>query len=104
MMVFYSIPTLDSTASPVTFISTEGSTCSDTCGAKRKLVHDDNIKGRIENYGNKGQKKKIRCLDTSKITNMKYLFSWSSDFDFSDFNADLSCWNVSSVTVMTVSK
>ena len=47
MMVFYLLPTLDSTASPspptVTFLLTEGSTCSDTCGAEMELVNNNNI-------------------------------------------------------------
>jgi len=102
MMVFYLLPTLDSTTSPVTFLSTEGSTCSDTCGAERELVNNDNIQERILNYSNEGQKKKIRCLDTSKITNMDFLFSGESYYGFTskDFNVDLSCWDVSSVTSM----
>ena len=112
MMILYSLPTLDSTASPsnvslvptspptITFLSTEGSTCSDTCGAERELVNNDNVKEHILKYSNEGQKNKIRCLDTSKITNMDELLKLVR----SDFNADLSCWDVSSVTSMSVSK
>ena len=114
MMILYSLPTLDSTAplssvslvpttSPptITFLSIEGSTCSDTCGTERELVNNDNVKERILKYINEGQKKKNHCLNTSKITNMDRLLYDTSQFQ--SFSTDLSCWDVSSVTSMSVS-
>jgi len=115
MMILYSLPTLDSTAPPssvslvptspptITFLSIEGSTCSDTCGAERELVMNSNVKGQVLKYFNEGKMKKIHCLDTSKITNMDNLLSGYYNNRFQSFSTDLSCWDVSSVTDMTVS-
>ena len=89
MMIFYSLPTLE---------CIDGSTCSD-----RELVNNEDIKEKITNYSNEGQMEKIRCLDTSEITNMGYLFEDDYYGSSTDFNADLSCWNISSVTSMKVS-
>jgi len=92
------------TSSPtVTFLPIEGSTCSDTCGSERELVNNDNIQERILEYSDEGKMKKIHCLDTSKITNMDYVLSGSYNTRFQSFSTDLSCWDVSSVTAMTVS-
>jgi len=93
------------TSSPtVTFLPIEGSTCSDTCGAERELVNNDNIQERILEYSDEGKMKKIHCLNTSNITKMNYLLSsydnFGGDVRFRFFNTDLSCWNVSSVTRM----
>merc|ERR1712238_426310 len=77
-----------------------GSTCSDTCGSERELVNNDNIQERILEYSDEGKMKKIHCLNTSKITKMNYLLSYYGDIRFQSFNADLSCWDVSSVTDM----
>merc|ERR1712161_151198 len=93
------------TSSPtVTFLPIEGSTCSDTCGAERELVNNDNIQERILEYYDEGKMKKIHCLNTSNITKMNYLLSsydnFGGDVRFRFFNTDLSCWNVSSVTRM----
>ena len=64
------------TSSPtVTFLPIEGSTCSDTCGSERELVDNNHIKDKILQYIDEGKMKKIHCLDTSKITNMKYLLN-----------------------------
>ena len=83
----------------------EGTLCSDTCGAERELVNDDNVRERILKYSNEGytfiQKKKIHCLDTSKITKMDYVLA--GDSQFQSISTDLSCWDVSSVTSMSVS-
>jgi len=119
MMILYSLPTLDSTAPPssvslvpttspptITFLSIEGSTCSDTCGAERELVMNSNVKERVLKYFNEGKMKKIHCLDTSKITNMDNLLSGNinnGDVRLKSFSTDLSCWDVSSVTNMYVS-
>merc|ERR1712238_538773 len=92
------------TSSPtVTFLPIEGSTCSDTCGSERELMNSNNIKEKLLNYYDEGKMKKIHCLDTSNITNMDRLLSddnYDGDIRFRSFNADLSCWDVSSVTTM----
>ena len=49
------------------------------------------IETRIENEGNKVD---LNDIDTSKITDMSYLF------DRTDFNGDISKWDVSNVTNM----
>ena len=46
---------------------------------------------------NSVNKEIIRCFDTSKVTNMNKLFIYT------EINADLSSWDVSSVTKMNVS-
>ena len=88
------------------FLPVEGSTCSDTCGPERELVDNNNIKGQILKNIDVGKMKNIHCLDTSKITNMNSLFIGDTFFymRFRSFNTDLSCWDVSSVTSMIVSK
>ena len=49
------------------------------------------IKQLIKERGNKAD---LNDIDTSEITDMSYLF------DGSDFNGDISCWNVSNVNNM----
>merc|ERR1712238_583814 len=67
-------PLIANTSPPtVTFLPIEGSTCSDTCGAERELVNNDNIQERILEYYDEGKMKKIHCLNTSNITKMNYL-------------------------------
>ena len=58
------------------------------------IVDDDNI---IIIPENSPDKEAIQCYDTSLVTNMIGLFQYS------DVNADLSGWDVSSVTEMAVS-
>ena len=82
----------------------EGSTCNEYCGSEREIVNDNNIKEEIIKYIDQGEEKKIKCLDTSNITNMQGLLSGSiyvgGDERFKSFNTDLSCWDVSKVTDM----
>ena len=60
------------------------------------VVLNDNIaKEKVSD--NSVKKEVIRCFDTSKVTNMKLLFQDT------EINADLSSWDVSSVTDMGVS-
>ena len=59
-----------------------------------KKVDDDNIEIIQENSSDK---EAIQCFDTLLVTNMTSLFAYS------DFNADLSSWDVSSVIEMEVS-
>ena len=85
------------------FPQIEGSTCYEACGSKRKKVYDTNIKDQLLKYIDNGKEKKIKCLETSDITNMDELLNGDSYFGderFQSFNMDLSCWNVSKVTNM----
>ena len=52
---------------------------------------EDIIKQRIESEGNECN---LNDIDTSNITDMSYLF------EYTDFNGDISKWNVSNVTDM----
>ena len=60
------------------------------------VLNDSNVKDEL--LENSSDKEANRCYDTSLVTNMTNLF-----FSFSDFNADLSSWDVSSVIEMAVS-
>merc|ERR1712238_397810 len=56
-------------------------------------VYNGNIRDiLLEKSSDKGA---IKCFDTSLVTNMSYLF------EDTDVNADISSWDVSSVTTMT---
>ena len=66
-------------------------------------MNNNNILEKILHYYDEGKMKNIHCLNTSKITNMNGLLSSDSDYGFRSFNTDLSCWDVSSVTNMSVS-
>ena len=59
------------------------------------VLNDNNAKEKLSDYS--GNKEVIRCFDTSKVTNMKNLFQDTG------INADLSSWDVASVTNMDVS-
>ena len=52
---------------------------------------------RIENEGNDCD---LNDIDTSKITDMKYLFDIRDNEIFEDFNGDISMWDVSNVNNM----
>ena len=86
------------------FPQIEGSTCYEACGSKRKKVYDTNIKEQLLKYIDNGKEKKIKCLETSDITDMYALLNsdwhFGGDERFQSFNMDLSCWNVSKVTNM----
>ena len=58
------------------------------------IVDDDYI---VNFQENSSDKEAIKCYDTSLVTNMTNLFAYS------DVNADLSSWDVSSVIDMAVS-
>ena len=81
--------------------SITNSSCDDLCGSDRVVVNDDNIKDKVVNTIGTGQ---INCFDTSKVTNMESMFDgWYNDI-FEDFNEDISCWDTSGVTTMSVSR
>ena len=58
------------------------------------VLNDNNAKEKLSD--NSVNKEVIRCFDTSKVTNMEGLFKNTG------INADLSSWDVSSVTTMNV--
>ena len=60
------------------------------------VLNDNNVKEKLSD--NSVNKEVIRCFDTSKVTTMKKLFLQNTEF-----NDDLSSWDVSSVTYMSVS-
>ena len=83
----------------------EGSTCNKYCGSERETVNDTDIQEKVLKYIDQGEEKAIKCLDTSNITNMRKLLTGYPDGNdgderFRSFNTDLSCWDVSKVTVM----
>ena len=59
---------------------------------KTKEELKDLLKQLLEERGNEGD---FNDIDTSKITNMSYLFYYKDKF-----NGDISSWDVSNVTVM----
>ena len=59
------------------------------------VLNDNNANDKLTD--NSVNKEVIRCFDTSKVTNMERLFKDTG------INADLSSWDVSSVTNMAVS-
>ena len=58
------------------------------------VLNDNNANDKLTD--NSVNKEVIRCFDTSKVTNMNQLFRNTG------INADLSSWDVSSVTTMDV--
>ena len=70
-------------------ITCDQSPCSDSV-----VLNDKNAQKKVSD--NSVNKEVIRCFDTSKVTNMKTLFQDTG------INADLSSWDVSSVTTMVV--
>ena len=58
----------------------------------------DMIKKEIEQNGNKCS---LNHIDTNKITDMSFLFSKGTKFGLSNFNGDMSNWDVSNVTDMS---
>ena len=82
------LPTFETSPLPTPQITQ--SPCPDSV-----VLNDYNAKKKLS-Y-NSGNKEVIRCFDTSKVTIMKYLFQDTG------INADLSSWDVASVTNMDVS-
>ena len=82
-------PTSETSQLPTTQITQ--SPCPDSV-----VLNDYNAKEKLS-Y-NSGNKEVIRCFDTSKVTIMKNLFKVDTGI-----NADLSSWDVASVTNMDVS-
>ena len=69
-------------------------TCSQSPCPDSVVLNDNNANDKLTD--NSVNKEVIRCFDTSKVTNMKQLFQNTG------INADLSSWDVSSVTTMDV--
>merc|ERR1712161_4681 len=65
---------------------------SDTCPLDSVVLNDSNVRTMLSDYSS--DKKKIKCFDTSLVTDMDNLFQQT------EFNADISSWDVSSVTRM----
>ena len=59
------------------------------------VLNDSNVEEKL--LENSSDKETIKCFDTSLVTIMNSLFKQT------DFNADISSWDVSSVTTMNVS-
>ena len=57
----------------------------------------DMVNKEIEQNGNKCS---LNHIDTNKITDMSFLFSRAAKFGLSNFNGDISNWDVSNVTDM----
>ena len=70
-------------------------TCSQSPCPDSEVLKDKNVKKKLSDYS--GNKEVIRCFDTSRVTNMEGLFKDTG------INADLSRWDVASVTSMYVS-
>ena len=71
-------------------------TCSQSPCPDSVVLNDNNVKEKVSDYSS--DKEAIKCFDTSLVINMTDLF-----LNFSDVNADLSSWDVSSVLEMAVS-
>ena len=85
-------------------LSIAHSSCDDLCGLDRIVVDDDNVLEKVVENFNNGQGQKINCFDTTKVTDMKSLFNGYNNEIFKDFNKDISCWDTSDVTNMSVSR
>ena len=69
------------------------------CSSSNNVVLSDETAKEIVSYYFVFIKEEIRCFDTSKVTNMQQFFQNTGI----DGTADLSSWDVSSVTSMFVS-
>ena len=69
-------------------------TCSQSPCPDSVVLNDNNAHNKLTD--NSVNKEVIRCFDTSKVTNMERLFKDTG------INADLSSWDVSSITTMDV--
>jgi len=81
-------------------LSIAHSSCDDLCGSNKIVVDDDNVVNKVVNIFRKGQGDKLNCFDTSKVTDMSYLFDIDNNKIFEYFNEDISCWDTSGVTNM----
>ena len=90
--------TTDSQTSPTTSAS---KSCIDKCKDYEVVIaNDTNIGQLVQDYNS--NKSAINCWNTDTLTMGAPLKGKTSIFN-SNFNADLSCWNVSSVTSTSVS-
>ena len=71
----------------------------------KEVVDDFTIQKRVLTYLVDDDAQNISCLDTSKVTFMSSLFDSYFYYDYatSIFNGDISCWETSLVTDMSVS-
>ena len=60
------------------------------------VVNNANIKNKVKEYIG-SREGYLNCFNTSSVTDMIVLF-----YQKNNFNGDISCWDVSSVTVMEV--
>ena len=79
------------------FVSSTIISCEELCASKVIKVDNTDIRNIVTDAIDKGEVNTLRCLDTSTVDKMEYLF-----YKKTSFNADLSCWNVSAVTNMEV--
>ena len=82
------------------------SSCDDICGLNKGSIVLDNydIAETVVKTIDNDEGHKINCFDTSKVTDMSYLFDSYDNEIFEDFNEDISCWDTSGVTNMSVSR
>ena len=69
--------------------------CAEECSGITIKVNNDNIKEKISD--NSQNKDVVKCFNTTHVTTMYQLFRESG------YNGDLSCWDISSVTNISVS-
>jgi len=72
------------------------------CGSDILTVNNHNIKKKVMKTIRNGEGHKLNCFHTSKVTDMGFLFTDYKNKIFTDFNADISSWDTSSVTSMRV--
>merc|ERR1719491_792603 len=76
------------------------SSCDDLCRLNRIVVDNDNIVEKVVKKFRQGQGQKLNCFNTSKVTDMSYLFDTDDNKIFKDFNNDISSWDTSGVKDM----
>jgi len=81
-------------------LSIAHSSCDDLCGLDKIVVDNDNIEEKVTIKFRNGQGNIINCFDTSKVTDMSYLFDVGYYDLLANFNEDISCWDTSGVTSM----
>ena len=82
------------------------SSCVDICELNKGsiVLDNDDIAETVVKTIDNDEGHKINCFDTSKVTDMSYLFDSYDNEIFEDFNEDISCWDTSGVTNMSVSR